>query len=231
MDKEIADLRRQVLSTARRMAQTGLVASVWGNVSARVGASDRLIVTPSGMDYTTMQEEDLVLVSLATGSVIEGKRKPTSELLLHRAIYQARPDVRAVIHTHSLYASACAVVRCPIPPLMEDMVQVVGGGVPVAPYALPGTEELAINAVKALAGLNAVLLANHGAVGVGETLEEALRTCILLEKGAQIYAIAKTIGSPHTLSEEDVRYLRQVYKTSYGQGKSRGGHERNEKER
>jgi L-ribulose-5-phosphate 4-epimerase len=217
--EEILKVRQELLAAAKNMVEAGLVASVWGNLSARVGDSDRVVVTPSGMEYETLNVDDLVVVRLDTGEVVEGSLRPTSELHMHLAILRARPDVRGVMHTHSVYASACAAAHCPIPPLVEDMAQVVGGSVSVARYALPGTEELGQQAVQALGDKGAVLLANHGVVGVGETIAEAFRVCLIVEKAAKIYALSKLVGHPVILSQEDVDYLRHAYKTSYGQGR------------
>lgn len=213
------ETRQQVLQAAKEMYQKGLVASVWGNLSARIPETNEVVVTPSAVDYSVLQPEDLVVVDLQTGDVLEGGLKPTSELQMHLAILRARPDVNGVMHTHSVYASACSAAHKEIPPLVEDLAQVVGGSVSVARYALPGTPELGANAVKALGKKNAALLANHGVVGVGADIMEALRVCTIVEKGAQIYAIAKMIGTPALLSHEDVSYLRDIYKDHYGQNK------------
>jgi L-ribulose-5-phosphate 4-epimerase len=220
VNEQIQRVRQEVLDAAKKMVKAGLVASVWGNLSARVADSDLVVVTPSGVEYETLTVNDLVVVRLDTGDVVEGSLKPTSELNMHLAILRARPDVGGVMHTHSVYASACAVARCSIPPLIEDMAQVVGGAVSVARYALPGTVELGQHVVQALGNKGAALLANHGVVGVGETISEALRVCVIVEKAAQIFALSKMIGSPVLLSQEDVDFLRHVYKTSYGQKKS-----------
>ena len=162
------------------MVKEVLVASTWGNISGRVGPN-QIYITPSGMEYESLEVEDITLIDL-NGNVLEGKRKPSSEFQLHCEIYKAREDVQGIVHTHSKCASAFAVVQKPIPPLIEDMVQVVGGEVSVAQYALPGTKELATNAVWALGSKGAVLLANHGVVGVGYNLQEAYKACLLVEK-------------------------------------------------
>jgi L-fuculose-phosphate aldolase len=138
---------------------------------------------------------------------------------MHLSILRAREDVTGVMHTHSIYASACSAAHKEIPPLVEDIAQVVGGSVSVARYALPGTQELGNNVVKALGKKGAVLLANHGVVGVGEDIFEALRVCMIVEKGAQILAVSKMVGTPVLLSHDDVCHLRSGYKEHYGQQK------------
>ncbi|MFZ7104516.1 MAG: class II aldolase/adducin family protein [Peptococcaceae bacterium] len=209
------DNKHGIIRYGKKMLHLGLVAATWGNISLKSQDSN-IFITPSGMDYEHLVPDDIVKVN-REGKIIAGWRKPSSELLLHLEIYRARSDVNAVIHTHSLYAGAYAAARKEILPLIEDMAQVIGGTVEVAEYALPGTAELAQNAVKALGIKGAVLLANHGAVGVGKDLEEAFKACLLLEKTAHIGIAAAVLGEPHVLSARDVQMMRNAYLTSYGQ--------------
>jgi L-fuculose-phosphate aldolase len=136
---------------------------------------------------------------------------------MHLAIYRARKDVLGVVHTHSIWASAFAAVHQHIPPVVEDLAQAVGGAVACARYALAGTEELAQNVLKALGRRAAALLANHGVVGVGPSVAEALRVCQIVEKGAQIHALASLLGRALPLPPSDVAALRHSYLTAYGQ--------------
>jgi len=216
VEDRIVETRAAVLRVAKQMHRLGLVVSVWGNVSGRVRDTDLVVVTPSGVEYDSLYEGLLPVVDL-TGERVQGRLKPSSELKLHLTIYRARPDVFGVAHSHSIHASAIAVLRERIPALVEDFAQVAGGHVECAEYAPPGTQELADRVVKALGTRNAALLANHGMVGVGPSLDEALRVCQVVEKGAQIYATARAIGRPVLLSDEDVAQLRETYLTSYGQ--------------
>jgi L-ribulose-5-phosphate 4-epimerase len=209
--------RAEVLAASKQMSRGGLVASVWGNVSARIAGTDLAVVTPSGVDYETMDAGMLGVVSIATGERVEGVLKPSSEVRMHLAIYRARADVLGVMHTHSTWASAFAAAHQGIPAVVEDLAQVVGGAVPCARYALAGTEELATSVVEALGGGSAALLANHGVVGVGRTVAEALRVCQIVEKGAQIYALASSIGGAVALPPHHVEALREAYLTAYGQ--------------
>lgn len=208
-------IKREIINYGQKMVQEGLVASTWGNISVRVDAN-KILITPSGMEYKDLVEEDIVLIDY-DGTVLEGKRKPSSEYHLHCEIYKNRPDVQGIVHTHSQYASAFAVVRKSIPPLIEDMAQVVGGEVAVAQYALPGTLELARNGVVALGDRGACLLASHGVVGVGYNLHEAYKACLLVEKTAHIAIAARSLGNPVVLDDEDVRWMRESYLTTYGQ--------------
>lgn len=209
-------LRRKVVETGRKMIESGLVAGTWGNVSTRDAKTGYIALTPSGMDYLQLEAEDIVIID-SEGNTVDGGRKPSSEIRLHVEMYRSRPDIMAIVHTHSVYGSTCACAGKAIPPLVEDLVQIVGGSVDVAPYALPGTDEVAANAVKALAGKFAVLLENHGAVGVGNNLDDALTVCQLLEKSAQIYLFSQLIGGAKILPEHDVKIMHQFYKEQYGQ--------------
>jgi len=168
------------------------------------------------MDYLTLQIEDLLVIDLE-GQVVEGLRKPSTEMPLHLALYRARADIGAVVHTHSIYASTCAVTRVAIPAMVEDMVQLIGGGIDVAPYALTGTEELAEGAVQALGNKNAVLLANHGPVAVGRNLDEAVKVAFMVEKSAQIFVFARSLGQPVPLEARDIEIMRDAYLNRYGQ--------------
>ena len=207
--------KQSIISCGKQMFDRGLVAGTWGNISIRNAIGDRIFITPSGMPYGELTPEDIVVVD-AVGNVLEGKR-PSSELPLHLAIYAKRTDVLAIIHTHSLYATACAVAGEGIPPCLEELVQVVGGSVDVARYALPGTNELAQNVVDALGDKTATLLSNHGAVACGPSLKEALLIAELVEKAAHIHVIAHQLGGARRLSDEDVQLMRRFYVEKYRQ--------------
>jgi ribulose-5-phosphate 4-epimerase/fuculose-1-phosphate aldolase len=214
--QDVSQIREDIVTIGKKMVNEGLVAGTWGNISARVPNTTHIAITPSGMGYLDLVAEDIVIVDLH-GNSIDSKRKPSSEMKLHLTIYKHRPDVHAIVHTHSVYASACAVASKPIPPMIEDLVQIVGGGVDIAAYALPGTQEVADNAVKALAKKFAVLLESHGIVGVGANLQDALKVCQLVEKSAQIFINAQILGGATILSNDDVQLMHKYYKEKYGQ--------------
>lgn len=209
-------LKKKVLEVGREIIQSGLVAGTWGNISVWDSLRKGYWITPTGMDYLSLSEEDLVLLSLEN-KVLEGKRKPSSEYLLHTAIYQSRPDIQGIVHTHSAYATAHSVAHVTLPGLVEDLVMIAGGEVEVAEYHLPGTVELAQAAVCALRDKNAVFLANHGLVGVGNSLDEALKVCQVVEKSAQIHIMSRLLGTPVLLSQDDIDNMRNAYLNSYGQ--------------
>ncbi|TGE31612.1 class II aldolase/adducin family protein [Desulfosporosinus sp. Sb-LF] len=215
---QLLEIRKKVVEKGIEMLATNLTVGTWGNISCRVPDQDYVAITPSGMSYDTLVPDDIVVLDLR-GNIVNGTRKPSIEVPLHLAIYIAREDVHAIVHTHSAYATAMAVSRKDIPGAVEDLVQIVGGNVRVNEYALPGTEQLGINTVKALQGRNAVLLANHGMLGVGRDLEEALRVCLIVEKSAQITLFAQLMGGVVELSQNDIDGMRNFYLGGYGQRK------------
>lgn len=206
----------EIIEIGHTLFQEGLVVGTTGNISIRTQDSGCILITPSGVPYPDLHPEDLVLVD-EKGQPLSGKLRPSSEVLLHTAIYRNRQDVNGIIHTHSPYASVFAVNRREIPPALDEVAQMIGGSVPVAEYAPPGTRELAEFAVSALRDRQAVLLANHGMVGVGRNLREAMVVCKVVEKAAQVYLLAKLSGNPYIFSDEEVKELRRRFIKGYGQ--------------
>ena len=189
--------KEEVLAAARKMLAQGLVTGTAGNVSRRLGPQGGrplLAITPSSRDYTTLTPDDIQILDF-TSRKIEGELTPSVETPLHIGIYKARKDVNAIIHTHSVFASAMAVAGISIPPIIDEQAAFLGGEIKLAKYAPSGTPELVKNAVAALGDRNAVLLANHGAVGVGANLPAALHACEVMENTALIYLLALSTGS------------------------------------
>jgi len=213
---QLLETRKKVVEKGIEMLSTNLTVGTWGNISCRIRGEDYIAITPTGMSYNTLVPEDIVILDLK-GNTVSGSRKPSIEVPLHLAIYKAREDVQAIIHTHSAYATAMAVARREIPAAVEDLVQIVGGNVRVNEYALPGTEQLGINTVIAMKGRNAVLLANHGMIGAGRDLEEAFKVCQIVEKSAQITLLAQLMGGVIELSQDDIDGMRNFYLNAYGQ--------------
>lgn len=208
-----------IAAMGRRLIAKQLVAGSWGNISCRT-AEGSIAITPSGLGYEGLQAEDVVLLD-AAGAVLEGRHIPSSESRLHVAIYAACPEAQAIIHTHSIYASALAAMHQPVPALIEDIVQIIGGRVLCADYAPCGTQQLADNAVAALGGRRAALLANHGAVCWGKSLAEALMVAEILEKSAQIaLACASAGGHVYELAQEDAAAMYSFYEEHYSKRQS-----------
>ncbi|HOO12682.1 MAG TPA: class II aldolase/adducin family protein [Bacillota bacterium] len=208
--------RQDILETGLKMLERGLVTATWGNISCRIEGKELIAITPSGMEYDKITEEDIVVLDMQ-GSVVMGERKPSIEVPLHLALYKGREDIGAIVHTHSTFATALACAHKHIAPIVEELVQVVGGDVRVARYALPGSDLLASNVLAAIRDRQAALLANHGVVGVAKTLEEALKACEIVEKSAMITVFCSMVGQPVPISFEDVQTMRKSYTTDYGQ--------------
>lgn len=236
-------IRQEVVDAGLTLAHSGMTIGTYGNISRRVN-ENCIAITPSGRDYEQLTAADIVITDLAgevqkteaSGPAQEmdgpdaeqGKRakgsdktasvslRPSSELWLHLEIYKNFPEARAVVHTHSVYASALAVAHKDLPPIIEDLAQITGGAVRCTEYALAGTKLLGQKAVEAMqGGRSAALLANHGAVCWGRNLKEALATAQLLEKAAQIYCIAHSFGSPFPLNEKTVNTVHDFYLNHY----------------
>ncbi len=200
-----------VVSAGRYISETDLVKGTWGNVSYR--HVDRVWITPSGIPYNRLSEEMIAVVDLKSGEWIGGSEKPSSELPLHLEIYRTFQDIKAVVHFHGVYSSAFSALRKDVPCYTEDQAQIIGGTIRVARYAPPGTWELARNAVRALEGRFGVILANHGAVAIGRSMDEALIAAEILEKSCHIAILVN--GKGFELPEEDVNPLRTRYLDSY----------------
>jgi ribulose-5-phosphate 4-epimerase/fuculose-1-phosphate aldolase len=210
--------RALVLETASKLVERGLVLGKAGNVSQRVNRSDEpdlLIITPTSRYYDSLSPADIPVVDL-NGRVVDGELAPSSELRLHISVYKARPDVNAVVHSHPVHASALAVAGLGIPPILEEEVALLGGEVRIAQYGPSGSEELARNVVNSLGDTNAVILANHGAVGVGRTLREAFDSCELVEKAARVYLLALSTGGANPLSSEAIAAARKTFQVLRG---------------
>jgi ribulose-5-phosphate 4-epimerase/fuculose-1-phosphate aldolase len=195
----------------------GSLRGTGGNVSMRVEGEEAFVVTPSTLPYDQLTPEDMCVLDF-TKKRIEGKRKPSVESGLHLKVYQCRPDVNAVIHSHQNYASVFAVLNKPIPSLFDEVTLHIGHIVDVISYALSGSPELIANIGGKLDnGCHCYLLQNHGALTLGSNLEEAWLNVELLEKTAKIYLDALSTGVRPTLLPDDtvdlLKELRRKPKT------------------
>ncbi|WP_449255932.1 class II aldolase/adducin family protein [Bosea sp. (in: a-proteobacteria)] len=196
------ELRAEIVAVAQAIDRAGFCPSKSGNVSARFAGG--LLITPSGLPYARTRPEDLIHLSL-DGAVLSGARRPSSEWPFHVAIYRARPDAQAIVHTHSPRATALSCTRRGIP-AFHYMIALCGGAdVRCAEYATFGTPELAENAVKALEGRKAVLLANHGVIALGGSLAGAHQIVAEVENLAGQYLDILAAGlEPAILDEEEM---------------------------
>lgn len=210
--------KREVIDGGIRMLSEGITIGTWGNVTVRDPETGYVYLSPSGMPYKTLVEDDIVVVRL-DGSRVEGTRKPTIETEMHLAIYRARPECNAVIHTHPIYSTAFSAMGEDIPLLLDEAAQVLGDTVRTTAYALPGSQELADECVKALGDKSmACLLRSHGAVCLGKDLEQAFGNSTVLEATAKVYSIIRSMGGQFDpISPENIAFMQNFVKNSYGQ--------------
>lgn len=193
--------KKLIIESGLRMVREGLTISTWGNISARDPETGLIYLTPSALAYDKMTEDDIVVMDKDM-NIVSGNRKPTIEYAMHISIMNARDDVNAIVHTHAEESLVFAIVRESIPVICDEGAQVIGGCVECAEYGMPGSIELANNVTAALADRNACLLANHGAVSVGKTMNDAFMVCTVLELQAKLYRKAMKVGTPFIYPKE-----------------------------
>jgi L-fuculose-phosphate aldolase len=202
-------LRKRIIATALRMNSLGINRGKSGNVSARW--KDGFLVTPSGLPYEETKPTDIVFVDEKAKA--KGKRPPSSEWRFHFDIYRRKNEVNAVVHTHSSFATTLACLEMAVP-AFHYMVAVAGGNsIRCAPYATFGTQTLSDNALRALEGRKACLLANHGMIATGENLESALGLAVEIEALCEQFWRALQIGKPHVLSDDEMAVVVEKFKT------------------
>jgi L-fuculose-phosphate aldolase len=205
------ELRREIIRTCQKMNAMGLNQGTSGNIGVRV--ADRYLLTPSGMDYDTMEPEDIV--EMGFDGSYSGRRIPSTEWRFHRDILKNRAEVDVVIHTHAIFCTTLAIHGRSIPAI-HYMVGVAGGiDIRCAPYVTPTTQALSDVALTSLEGRRACLLAHHGVIVIGETLRSTLALLVEVENLAQQYWRALQIGAPPVLSEAQMRDIFAIMKT-YG---------------
>ena len=214
----LEQLKQELVRWNQELPRNHLVAWTSGNVSGRDVASGLVVMKPSGVAYAAMRPEHFVVLDL-DGRIVEGSLKPSFDTESHLYIYRARPDVGGVVHTHSRYATAFAVVGRSIPCVLTSMADEFGGPIPCAGFALIGGEQIGRAVVENLGGAPAVLLQNHGVFAIGRSPEAAVKAAVMTEDAAATVWHAMQIGEPRPMSEADIRKLHEHYTNDYGQGK------------
>jgi len=198
------ELREAIIRTCRRMVELDINQGTAGNVSVRIG--DAFLITPSGVPYDAMTPDQIV--TMTVDGRYRGPLPPTTEWRLHRAILERRSDVNVVIHTHAIYSTAVACLRRDLPAVHYYIVAGGGPSVRCAEYATYGTQELAENALAAIGDRSACLLANHGLLVLGTTLDQTFKRTFDIETVARQYVCAKQIGNPVILPDDEVERVR-----------------------
>lgn len=218
MAGKYTNFKKDVRHTSLWLSQQGYFGSLrgsGGNVSVRIDGEAAMAITPSGVKYQDMSDEDIFVVDFDL-TVIKGKKelKPSMESGMHSIIYRRRPDVNAIVHTHQIYGSVFSIINTPIPALFDEVSLALGAKVEMVPYAFSGTPELAQKMESKLSNnANAYMIQNHGIVTLGHSLDQAVLNAELLEKTAHIYYMALSSGKPVTVlpaaSKERIKKMRE----------------------
>lgn len=200
------NIRETVVQTAKKAYADKLFAATSGNLSIYDRENGRMYITPGSYPYEIMTAEDIMVIDL-DGNVLEGVHAPSSEWRMHAQVYRDMPEVRAIVHTHSPYATAFAINHLPIAAVSFEMPYFLGGDVPVARAALLGTYDVGINAVAVLKDRYACLLANHGVLTIGDSMDIAYTRAVYVEDAAKVYSIALTHGPVHVIDSATVDKL------------------------
>jgi L-fuculose-phosphate aldolase len=210
-------LRRAIVTACRDMNRRGLNQGTSGNISVRV--KDGSLLTPSGMAYDEMKPADVVLMHADASH--GGRRKASSEWRFHHALMKVRPEIGAVVHTHSMFATTLSCLGLEIPAVHYMIAAAGGENIRCAPYATYGTQEIADLAVRALAGRRACLLANHGMIAIGPNLKKAIWLAVEVETLAAQYWRALQVGKPNILPKAEIQRVADKFRT-YGQSEEPG---------
>jgi len=206
-------IRKEIIATCLKMEELGINQGTSGNISHRF--KDGILITPSGISYDLLKPKDIVFVPFSSKEDYKGEYPPSSELDFHFDILKSKPEINCVLHNHSTYATSMAICNKDIP--AHHYMVAVGGGykIPCAPYATFGSKELSKNAIKALDGYTACLLANHGVITTGINLKKALWIAIEVENLAKQYILASQISTPTILPNDEMDRILEAFK-SYG---------------
>lgn len=208
--------RQLIVEYGRKLITSNLTTGSGGNLSIFNRQENLVAIKPSGMDYMVMKPDDVVVVT-PDGTIVEGTKTPSSEIRFHLALLNKRGDINAVVHTHQVYATTIACMNWELP-AVHYLVGFSGNKVPLAKYATFGSQELSDNIIAAIGNYNACLMANHGIVAVGATIDSAFSTAEELELVSRLYYQTKCIGEPAILSDEEMKTIGEKFKT-YGQRK------------
>ena len=206
MSDALQKAKEEVLWGCRLMVERGYLLGTVGNLSARADGTDLVVITPTSLPYDTMTEEDLVVVNL-NGEIVSGKHQPSIECSMHLGVYRARPELRALVHIHSKYATTVSLIKelDIMPAIDTEQSLYLGGDINIVPFAFPGSKELA-EYVKEGIGTNAgLLMANHGALGVGISMKDAVIASDIIERNSEMYLLLKAGGFDYKPMTEDYK--------------------------
>lgn len=214
---EIGELRRDVLWANKMLPASGLVTMHSGNASGLDRASGRLVIKPSGVDYETLEPEDLVEVDIRTGEVLGSKLRPSVDLPHHLFLYRNMPGVCGIIHTHSNYATAWAAVGRPIPVCLTAIADQFGAEIPCTPYVDNEGDHIGQAVLRHRNRAPAIILGNHGVFAWGPNVRDALKVAVMTEDVAKTVHLATQLGQVRELPPEEVKKWYDRYRYGYGQ--------------
>ena len=200
-------IRQELAEYGRMIAEAGLTAGAGGNISARDGRI--LWVKPSGLAMSELKGTDMCGVELSSGRLVEGRLKPSSELPMHLAVYRARPDIQAIFHTHSPWASGVISAGVEVKPMFAEVINDLGGTATV-PYLRTGSSDLADAVAEAAKNNETIFMANHGVVTLGKTMKQAFFRACVAEDAAKSFVAASIVGKPGFLTEDQIRELKTL---------------------
>ena len=203
--------KEQVVRYGKKLIDRRLTTGSGGNISVCNREKKLVAISPSGLDYYETTPEDIVILDI-DGNIVEGKHRPSSEAGMHLAFYKNRADVSGIVHTHSKFATAIACMGWELP-AVHYLIGMAGHRVKCTGYATYGSDELAKKAIETIGDSNAVLLANHGLIALGEDVDRAFSTAEHLEFVSELYYLTKTLGTPNILSDEDMDEVMKKFGT------------------
>lgn len=212
MSQALQHAKEQVLWGCKTMCERGYVLGTAGNISARVEGEDLFVITPTSLPYNELTMDDLVVADMQ-GNIVEGIRKPSIEFTMHRNILCKRPDVKCVVHTHSKYATAAGSMAgvTSVPAIDIETAIYIGGDIPVAPFAPPGSEALAQNVERAIGTMGGIIMESHGAIGVGKTMADAMVASDNIERTCEMFLAICAGGAVKPLPTD---YVEESHKKS-----------------
>ena len=200
------ETKAALVKQAQQAFMDKMFAATSGNLSVYDRETGRMYITPSSFPYMEMTPEDVMVIDL-DGNILEGTHKPSSEWRLHAEVYRAKENVNAVVHTHSPYATAFSINNLPIPVVLYEIVYFLGGDIPCAEGAIPGTKAVGENCVKVLNDRYGCLMGNHGTLAVGDTLARAYTRALYIEDAAKAYSLALSHGPVRVIESTDVNRI------------------------
>ncbi|TFG14876.1 MAG: class II aldolase/adducin family protein [Promethearchaeota archaeon] len=210
-DDNLIDMKEDIVNAGRDLFNKGILENNEGNISLRVSKKDEMLITPTGNNYQKITANQVVHMKF-NGTALSTGKLPSTEAKMHALIYESRPKVKCVIHTHSTYASMLSIIRKRIPIIMEEQIIYLGGSIEISPYGEAHTDDIGESALTALSYKNGALLANHGVIVCGKSIQNAIKNAELVEKFAKVYWGALQIGEPYILDNEPLDKFRDMFK-------------------